>query len=273
MNMVNVMTRGVKRLMPPVSGVIERRLLIGVRIDPEVAARIIPRPLQPKIVDGWNIGGVCLIRLSHMRLKGLPKWFGMNSENAAHRFAVQWLEDGKIREGVYIPDRDTNSSLNQLVGGRLFPGIHHLADFEVWESGGRLRVGYDRRQGGCSVKVVARTVPAWPAGSVFETLDGASEFYRHGNVGWSDADSGCCLEGMQLECSRWELSPVLVERFESSYLQDPNRFPPGSVEFDSGLLMWNLEHEWHECGILKVRETDEYRGNPIRNGTEGFVPV
>lgn len=273
MKLMNTLLRGAKMCVPVVRGQIDRRLLIGVRIDPEIAAKFIPRPLQPKVVNGWNIGGVCLIRLRHMRLKGLPTWCGMTSENAAHRFAVQWLENGAVREGVYIPDRDTNSELNHLVGGRLFPGIHHRADFNVWESEGRFRVGYDRRSGGCSVKVVARRVDGWLAGSVFESLNEASEFYRQGNIGWSDSGDGYCVEGMRLECPNWQLTPLLVERFESSYLQDPKRFPAGSVEFDSGLLMQNLDHDWRTCGVMNVREDCGESGKPIRGRSRELVPV
>lgn len=260
-------------LVPGITGTIERRLLISVRIAPEVATRVIPRPLQPKIVDGWNIGGVCLIRLRHMRIQGVPEWCGLPSENAAHRFAVQWLDRGKVREGVYIPDRDTNSKLNQLVGGRLFPGVNHLADFQVWESDGRFRVGYDRRKDDCSVKVVARVVDQWPAGSVFESLEEISEFYRRGNVGWSDAAAGGCIEGMKLDCPTWRLEPLLVERFESGYLQDERRFPKGSVEFDSGVLMRNLRHGWKGCGVINVGGKDPDVGKSIKTLGERTVPA
>jgi hypothetical protein len=58
---------------------------------------------------------------------------GLRSENAAHRVAVEWEEHGHRREGVYIPRRDTNLSLNALAGGRIFPGEHHPAKFEVDE--------------------------------------------------------------------------------------------------------------------------------------------
>lgn len=51
----------------------------------------------------------------------------IHSENAAHRIAVEWDFEGKTFEDVYIPRRDTNSFFNTLVGGRLFPGIHHRA--------------------------------------------------------------------------------------------------------------------------------------------------
>lgn len=252
------LTRLGMRAMPIIGGRMERRILVAVRVRPEVAAQVIPAPLQPRIIDGWNIAGVCLIRLGNMRPRGVPEWAGLRSENAAHRFAVQWLEDGKIREGVYIPDRDTNSRLNHLVGGRIFPGVHHLADFQVWESAGRWRVGYDRPGGGCSVKVVARAVSEWPAGSVMKSLAEASEFYRGGCVGWSARPNDDCLDGMELCCDRWEMEPLLVERFESSYFQNARLFPPGSVEFDSACLMRNIDHEWKNCGFLDLNMKENH---------------
>jgi hypothetical protein len=32
---------------------------------------------------------------------------------------------------------------------------------------------------------------------------------------------------------------------ESSFFEDRQRFPEGSVRFDSALLMRDLQHEWH----------------------------
>src|SRR5271166_5258662 len=36
-----------------------------------------------------------------------------------------------IREGVYVPRRDSNSWLNAPAGGRIFPAIHHHARFTI----------------------------------------------------------------------------------------------------------------------------------------------
>ena len=252
MNIGSTFTRLGMRALPPICGCIDRRILVAVRVCPEVAAKIIPAPLQPRVVKGWNIAGVCIIRLGQMRARGLPAWLGTTSENAAHRFAVQWLDDGQIRDGVYIPDRDTNSQLNHLVGGRLFPGVHHLANFQVWESEGRWRIGYERE--GCAVKAVARTIDGWPAGSIFSSLEEVSEFYRGGCFGWSARPDDECLDGVELRCDRWEMEALLVERFESSYFQDARLFPPGSVEFDSACVMRNVEHEWQVDGFLEPKD-------------------
>jgi hypothetical protein len=37
------------------SSVIERRLLVNYRVDPGVAARLIPTPLRPQLVNGWAV--------------------------------------------------------------------------------------------------------------------------------------------------------------------------------------------------------------------------
>ena len=117
--------------IPVIRGTIDRRILANYRIDPEVLGSILPNPFRPKIVGGFGIGGICLIRLKSVRPRFFPFPWGIGSENAAHRFSVEWDVDGKSREGVYIPRRDTSSRLNTFVGGRVFPGVHHHASFVV----------------------------------------------------------------------------------------------------------------------------------------------
>src|SRR5688572_23448880 len=92
--------------LPRIRGVIDRRMLVNIRVDPEVAAKVIPAPFRPKLAGGYAVGGVCLIRLKQFRPTFLPAAIGIGSENAAHRFAVEWDHAGRTREGVYIPRRD-----------------------------------------------------------------------------------------------------------------------------------------------------------------------
>jgi len=49
--------------IPVIQGVIERRILANFRIDAEVLARVLPAPFRPKLVAGYGVGGICLIRL------------------------------------------------------------------------------------------------------------------------------------------------------------------------------------------------------------------
>jgi len=117
-----------------ISGVIERRILANYRIEPKAVRRVLPAPFQPKLVSGFAIGGIYLIRLGQTR----PAWsavsWGLSSENTAHRIAVQGREGDELRQGVYVPRRHTNSRLNVLAGGLVFPVVQQLARFDVREN-------------------------------------------------------------------------------------------------------------------------------------------
>lgn len=113
---------------------IERRVLVNLRVDPGVVARILPPPLRPQLVGGRAVAGICFIRLGQLRPAGLPAWLGMTTENAAHRVAVEWDTEDGVRRWVYIPWRDTDSVVTAVVGGRLYPGRHDRARFTVTES-------------------------------------------------------------------------------------------------------------------------------------------
>ena len=109
--------------IPVIRGAIDRRILVNYHVDPSILAALLPAPFRPKLTHGVGMVGICLIRLKNVRPTFLPSWLGTSSENAAHRTAVEWDDNGIVREGVYVRRRDTNSRLNSLVGGRLFPGI------------------------------------------------------------------------------------------------------------------------------------------------------
>ena len=95
--------------LPAIQGIIDRRILVNYRIDADVLAAVLPPPFKPILIGGFGIGGICLIRLKHVRPKFLPIEVGIRSENAAHRIAVEWVDGGTRHEGVYIPRRDTSS--------------------------------------------------------------------------------------------------------------------------------------------------------------------
>ena len=65
------------------------------------------------------MAGICLIRLKDIRPRGFGAMFGVSSENAAHRIAVNGTRGGATREGVFIPRRDTSSLLQSFV--KVFP--------------------------------------------------------------------------------------------------------------------------------------------------------
>jgi hypothetical protein len=225
-------------------------MLVTFRCEPASLARLVPAPFRLKLVRGRGMAGICLIRLKELRPRWLSMPFGFTSENAAHRIAVEWEEDGTRREGVFIPRRDTSSKLNRLAGGRLFPGVHHLARFDVWESPNRFKLEMHSEDGDTRARVSARVADEWPAGSVFSTLDEASAFFAAGSLGWSAGNRHGELDGLELSSFGWRMEPLIVERVESSFFQNLALFPAGAAEFDSALLMRGIQHEWHGRGRM-----------------------
>ena len=96
-----------------VRGTIRRRILVNYRVAPEVVQRVLSLGFKPKLVAGYAMAGVCLIRLEAQRPSWLPLGVGLSSENAAHRIAVTRHESGTERESVYIPRRDSASHLQR----------------------------------------------------------------------------------------------------------------------------------------------------------------
>ena len=231
--------------LPAISGIIDRRILANYRVDPTCMAAALPPPFRPQVVNGYAIGGICLIRLKQVRPKRLPVPWGIGSENAAHRIAVEWESNGQTMHGVYIPRRDTNSMLNAFAGGRIFPGIHHHARFAVAENGNRYSVTMTSDDGHAKVAVSGSVVPEISDSSIFDSLESASSFFELGSLGYSDTHAEGKFDGLELHCKSWHVESLDVDTIQSSYFEDPSRFPNGSVEFDCALLMRNIVHEWH----------------------------
>lgn len=231
--------------IPVIRAVIDRRLLLNYRVAPDVLAALLPAPFRPKLHGGFGVVGVCLIRLREVRPRPLPSWLGLSSENAAHRIAVEWDEMGVIREGVYIPRRDTNSRVNTLVGGRLFPGLHSYARSTVRETDTHFEVALRSVDGLLLVDVVADVVPELPQTSIFSSLADASAFFQAGGVGYSATSDPRRFHGIELRCHTWQVEPISVSSLRSSWFDDRRVFPAGSIEFDCALLMRRIEHDWH----------------------------
>ncbi|HEY3854263.1 MAG TPA: DUF2071 domain-containing protein [Verrucomicrobiae bacterium] len=239
--------------IPVIKGIIKRRLLVNFRADPTVVQRILPNPFRPKLHKGQAVVGICLIRLEQIRPAGLPETFGISSENAAHRFAVEWTDaEGIEREGVFIPRRDTGSLLNQVAGGRIFPGEHHPARFAVIDNGGHIDFSMRSMDGEVSVKVIGNETDSLPDSSCFGSLAEASAFFEGGSLGYSITRDGDRLDGLLLRAFDWRLRALSVSQVESSFFADLQRFPKGSIEFDHALVMRDLQHEWHKAADLRV---------------------
>lgn len=233
--------------IPAINGIIRRRILLNYRATPDVVSAILPSRFRPKLVDGHAIVGICLIRLEQIRPKGLPKLLGISSENSAHRIAVEWENDkGDSCEGVFVPRRDTDSRLNSLAGGRLFPGVHHLSHFKVSDHNGTISIEVTPSgHKDTLVDLEVKEVTTFPETSVFPSLNDASNFFKAGCIGYSSRPHSSKLDGLLLKVPDWQVSSLEISRVTSSYFDNHSIFPPGSIQLDHALLMRDISHEWH----------------------------
>jgi hypothetical protein len=228
--------------LPKLHGIIDRRILINFVADPNLVENLLPKPFKPKLYKQKAIVGICLIRLKNIKPKYFPDFLGFSSENGAHRIAVEWQEGNEIKEGVYVPRRDTGSKLNAWIGGKLFPGKHYLAKFDVEEKDGNYQVAFTSSDD-TKIAIQAKEVQQIPQTSIFENLTNVSDFFQKGAIGYSP--NGNKLDGIKLYTYQWQMQPLEVESVYSSYFENEEIFPKGSIQFDNALLMKKIEHEWH----------------------------
>jgi hypothetical protein len=238
--------------LPVIQATIRRRILANFRVDPEVIQRELPNRFRPKLQNGFAIAGICLIRLEHVRPRMTPEIIGVASENAAHRVAVVWEEHGQPHEGVFISRRDSNSQLNRLLGGCLFPGEHHHAQFSVADSDGEINLKMKSDDATVVVEVDGRGASDLPPTSVFSSVAETSTFFEKGSIGYSLTRDLERLDGLELHTTQWHVEPLEISNIYSSYFADKEKFPEGTVDFDHALIMRNIDHEWHTVDDLYI---------------------
>ena len=148
-------------MLPVIQGVIARRMLLNFRADAEAVQRLLPAPLRVDQQRGHAIVGICLIRMENLRPNGIPAALGLSSENMAHRVAIQFPDRDGMRPGVFIWRRETDQRLVESLGGRLFPGVHHHARFQVREDASHVCMNVTTRSGKADVHFSARVSGKW----------------------------------------------------------------------------------------------------------------
>jgi len=255
---------------PTITATMQRRILVNYRIEASALDSVVPPPFRPALLDGYGVAGICLIRLGGIRPAGLPAALGVTSENAAHRFAVEWdTPDGPVT-GVFIPRRDTSSRLTVVLGGRAFPGWHRRARFDVAEGDGRYRVAITSRDGQVEVVVAARRADRVMPGSVFGTVDEASTFFRCAPIGYAATPRPGVFDGVGLTAEDWAIEPLHLDEARSSFFDDPARFPRGTAVVDSAFLMTDLDNTWEPQPDLVVATTAPARSRQSYSSSGKF---
>jgi hypothetical protein len=238
--------------LPVIVGLLDRRILLNYRFDPELLSKFLPSPFRPRLHKGYGVGGICMIRFRRLRPRHVPEMLGINSENAAHRIAVEWMQEGTNGEGVFIPRRDTASAFNSWAGGRIFPGIFQRTLFQVNENAGHYHVEITHAGAKPHVIFDGLECDDFSASSIFGSLDEASEFFAKGAVGYSAAKDNSHYQGMELRLLEWQIRPLKITRAYVRLYEDANDFPKGSVQIDSAMVMKKLRHEWHKIPMIKA---------------------
>ena len=156
---------------------------------------------------------------------------------------------------MYVLRRDAAQALPVLGGGRLFPGVHGRARFDVEEEPDRLHVDI-RTSDGLVVDVTVGPSAEWSS-RLFADATAASTFFEGGACGWSPDRRGC-LEGIEMRTDQWAAEPVSVTA-RSSFYENPDPFPPGSLHLDAALLMRDLPVTWRRLAA-PVRLTASTQG-------------
>ncbi len=235
-------------MLPTLEGVIARRTLLNYWIEPEVVRALVPDELELATVDGLAVAGTCLIRLEHLRPKGVPSAIGISSENMAHRIAIRYRPNGEgaLRDGVFIWRRQTDRGMVKLLGGRLFPGVHGRSKFDVEKKDDGIDYRVTSEDPNANVALSVRNIDAWPGSRLFPKFDDVKAFFEKGDRGFSCTLRGDQLEGMQLRTTVWDMEPLVVESVVSAFYDNRERFPEGSIGLDGAVFMRGIPHEWHE---------------------------
>lgn len=236
--------------LPVIVGQLDRRILLNYHFSPDSLREFLPAPFEPRLHNGRGVGGICMIRFKQLRPRRFPGILGVDSENAAHRIAVQWSERGVHKEGVFIPRRDTESAFNTWAGGRIFPGVFQRAQFVMNEADDRYHIEIADSGRPAHVKFDGNETNDFSQHSIFASLDEASDFFAKGAVGYSASRDRSHYQGMELRLLDWQISPLKINQAFVQLFEDGVTFPKGSVTLDSAMVMRRLRHEWHNIPTI-----------------------
>jgi hypothetical protein len=215
----------------PLRGVIERRLLVNYRLDPDVAKDVLPAPLQARLIGGYAVAVIALAHLGRLRPAGLPAAAGLSRESAMHGIAVEWESPRSLHTGVFVVHRDSVG-----VGtGRLVRGGPR---FSVDERIDGLRVAYTSRDRIVHVDVDVSLAPGLAGSALFRDVRAAARFLELDGAG--GAAWGPALRGLKASAGDGCVSPARVRMATSSIFADTSVFPPGSMHLDSALLLRDI---------------------------------
>lgn len=230
---------------PPFKGIIDRRILINYKVENNVLRRLLPSPFSPRLINGYGIAGVCLIRRKQLKINSFPSWMSVNTETALYRIAVTWEQYGKQHTGSYVLRKETDSLMQIFANSRWSDDSQNWARFHVKEEKRSQQDVYEINcfsKDGTSLAITANTALRFPQESVLKTLDTASCFFEDESHYISPKYQTSVFNCLSETTLNWKMSPLSVGALQSDFFENKQLFPKGSIYFDHALLMKNVRH-------------------------------
>ncbi len=219
-------------------GTIDRQVLIAYRIDVDHVRSLVPEPFTPDVVDGSAICSVSLVSMHQIRPPYCPSVLGFRAESAAHSVAVI-LPSGQ--HGMYVLRHDSSSSLSRMSGSRVFPGELHSSTFSVAECSTDIDIRMKSHNSPTTVIAKGDIVTDLDSGSIFGSLERATQFFSDGASHYVAAHLPSEFVGVRLDARDWIVQPLDLSLAKASYFEDGHLMPSSSVTFDSAMIMRGID--------------------------------
>lgn len=238
---------------PTLEGTIERRLLISYRADPDIVRTHLPTGSR-HTPSRATPSSVSASSNSASTPPACPERSASGPSTA--RTATPSSTPTDNPPSTSPAETPTRRSSHPPAGDSS-PAATTEPRITATEDEHNLRVTLDSRDDLIHVTVKAHPTDQLPGDSVFADPATASAFFEHADTGYSDTTRIDCLDALILETANWSATPLAVDEVDSSYFDNSDRFPEGSITLDHGLLMRDIHHTWHPQPRLHLPHTTE----------------
>lgn len=204
-----------------------RRVALTYRLDPAVAALVLPASARARIVRGSAVGVALVAPAERSRSRRFP--LGLSMATCVRGVIAEWREgsrsDGAVRCGLHVLRRDVDARWLGPARGLSLPGSIHGARFEAELGTDEVRLVVEPWDGRARVEFLGQPVPEWPRPSLFQgSMEAASL--------------------MGIRCG--SVQPLGKVRASDTWFDGSKRFPAGCAEFDSAMVIQDLVSLWRE---------------------------
>lgn len=210
---------------------VRARILLLYRVDPSVAARLLPEGMHPRLHHDQAVGLMCYTRLGSLRSRFLPNQRAA-SDHLQVRFAVE--RDGA--SSSWVLQRETSSWLGRRLGEHIVRGEYGRSRFHVQESTFELELRVEGERGE-ALYLRAENCGTSP-GKLVSTPHDLERYL--GGCGAVEPHDVLAPEADRIDPSEgFAPEPLSIFELRSSFFDNPELFPPGSATVDGA---WKLVH-------------------------------